>query len=476
MVKNKFDSAAIIRRAVKRFTFYITKANELFILDKQHPENGALPATFTNMDQLIAAMVPDPLSKAQMEGLRGKLREAANKRAIQQEVYTRIGFNDGADYLDLGRPGVVEITAKKVRVVTECPALFYKPKAMGDLPLPDLSSDAPLKDIRLWLIELLNLDPYDIKLVLAWLLFPFCEMGTRPILVIEGPQRSAKTSNSRFIIRLVDGHQPPMVGLPTTQKDLFVSANGRIAVAYDNVSDMRGNISDNICQIASGGAFITKKLYTDGEEFVITAYASVLVNGITTGTTRGDFLDRSLRVHAPRLTPQASKTEAELETLFQKNHPRILGAIVRLVQYALKNPCNLPEDLRLSRLVDFCQWSYSWAPAVGMQPEKLVGHINENQEKAKLETLSEDSVAAIIVALLDDSGGLWEGSSTELFDEFMDNAASRNLKYAERLTSPQALTNRLIRAAPALTAAGIEFSKRHGNKGTIITIRRHTTT
>ena len=476
MSTKKFNAEMVLSRAIVRSKFYITKSKALYMINRRNRENGAVPMTPANMNKLFSSVYADSLSKQQLEMLGVKLLEKANKITVPQEVYTRIAFHHDNIYFDLGKSGVVEITkdGSKLIEIRKCPAVFYRPTTMGDLPEPNLSEELDISNIRSDLKKLLNLEKLDIKLALAWLLAPFCPTGTRPIFLLEGLQGCAKTTTSKVLIRTVDGHEPPIISLPTSPKDLFISASNRIAVAYDNTSEMSNKISDHICQITSGAAHSSRSLYSNGDQFVISAHIPILINGITTGATRGDLLDRTLRIQAPPLAPEAYKSEAELEALFQEKHPYILGAIIRIVQYGLSNPQPLPPELRLSRLVDFCQWCYSWAPAAGLTPEKLVRYIGENQKKTKLESLGEDAVATIILSLLDDCDGEWEGTSTELFHEFMEKAASRGLSFSERVTSAQTLSSRLTRAAPALKAAGIEFNRAHSNRGTVISLKRRT--
>ncbi|CAK7007540.1 MAG: hypothetical protein DELT_00304 [Desulfovibrio sp.] len=195
MAKEKFDTADIIRRVLKRIAIYITIAKNLYFVDTRHPENGAVLMAPAAMNALFVEVFGKPLSKPQLEILALKLIEKARKRAFTQEVYTRVGFDEGAVYFDLGKHGVVKITKKVAKVIEieECPVPFCRPKEMGDLPAPDLSQSSGAAEILNMLKELLNLEKADIKLALAWLVAPFCPTGTRPILLLEGPQGSAKS-------------------------------------------------------------------------------------------------------------------------------------------------------------------------------------------------------------------------------------------------------------------------------------------
>lgn len=301
----------------------------------------------------------------------------------------------------------------------------------------------------------------------------FQPAGTKVALLVEGGQGAAKTTTLTNLARIVDPHMPQIAALPRQEKDLYIFARNRVIAAFDNVSDMKAPTSDALCQILSGGAISSRKLYSDGEEFVISAKATIALNGITTGVVRGDLLDRTIKLELPELTAETRKTEKDVNDQFILNHRAILGALLRAAQYGLQHPADLPAGLDTGRLMDFAHWSYTWAPGLGLTPKKLVDRIRENQQDAKAEVMSTDDIASFIRALLDQNDGTWKGTATDLHAEFGFWAADRKLRQsASYPSSVRAMSTWVKRAEPLLRAVGITCRQKLTSEKRLIVITR----
>lgn len=462
----KFDAKNITERIVHNSKYYKNEANEIYMSYGPQPEKGVFLMSAPNLDPIIISVAKMPLSAGQKEVVRQLITNKAQKIAANQQVFNRVGFKDGNIYLDRGADRVTKVSPDSIKELKKSPVPFCRSKTAKDLLAPVISGDVSNRQGLKMMKKLVNVSSEQFPLVVAGVMSIFLPKGTRPILILEGIQGSAKSSTMRNLTRLVDPHQPPYVSMPTREKDLFINCHNRALAGFDNVSDIKPHVSDWLCQIATGGATASRKLYTDGDEFIIYAHALIILNGITTNAVRGDLLDRAIKIEAPFLAPEKRQTETELEEKFLKFHPVILGVLLRMAQYGLKNPRKLPDELKGSRLADFCEWTYSWAPAAGINPEKLIKKIVENQRRAKLEVLNEDTVTSIILELLEDNDGTWEGRSTNLFQEFSiiaDNRKGAKLKNLPQ--SPQGLTGWLKRSMPSLKAAGINIASKHANKG-----------
>ena len=70
-------------------------------------------------------------------------------------------------------------------------------------------------------------------------------------------------------------------------------ANGHV-LAFDNLSGLPSWLSDSLCRLTSGGAFSTRRLFTDQDEILFAAARPVILNGIEDVITRPDLADRAL--------------------------------------------------------------------------------------------------------------------------------------------------------------------------------------
>jgi hypothetical protein len=55
-------------------------------------------------------------------------------------------------------------------------------------------------------------------------------------------------------------------------------------------------LSDTLCRLASGGAFVVRQLYTDQDEMLFAAARPVILNGIEDAITRSDLADRAIKL------------------------------------------------------------------------------------------------------------------------------------------------------------------------------------
>src|SRR5262249_53408637 len=65
-------------------------------------------------------------------------------------------------------------------------------------------------------------------------------------------------------------------------------------LAFDNLSGLPPWLSDTLCRLTSGGAFSTRRLFTDQDEILFTAARPVILNGIEDVITCPDLADRAI--------------------------------------------------------------------------------------------------------------------------------------------------------------------------------------
>ena len=95
-------------------------------------------------------------------------------------------------------------------------------------------------------------------------------------------------------------------------------------------------MSDALCRLATGGAFATRKLYTDDEEATLKAENPMILNGIGAFAVRPDLIDRSVFVKLSRIGPGKRRLKREIMSAFEALHPEILGALLDAVVTGLQ--------------------------------------------------------------------------------------------------------------------------------------------
>jgi hypothetical protein len=392
------------------------------------------------------------------------LEARAQFDAPLRTIHVRVAEHCGRIYLDLADEHwrAVEIGADGLRVMT-CPPVRFR-RAAGMLPLP-----LPVKGGSIdALASFLNLPGRsDFVLVVAWLLAALRHGGPYPLLAVSGEQGSAKTVLSKILRALVDPNAAPVRTVPREERDLFIAANNGHLLAFDNLSDIPSRTSDALCQLASGGSFAVRQLYTDDDEMLFQAARPAILNGIEDVITRPDLADRAIFLTLPYVHDTRRRPEKEIWRQFEIAQPQIFGALLEAASHGLRR---LPEVRlkRLPRMADFALWATACETAFWPAGTFLRAY-NANRRAAIESVIEADPVAARVRDIMAKQT-TWTGNASDLLrigaDASRDNGSRRSAGWPK---SPRALAGRLRRVQTSLRSLGIEIAfSREGRAGTRI--------
>ena len=174
-----------------------------------------------------------------------------------------------------------------------------------------------------------NVTDTDWPLFLGWLVGALRPRGPYAVLLVYGEQGSAKSTLVRVARSLIDPNEAPARREPKNGEDLIVAARNSLVVAFDNVSRLPLELSDDLARLATGAGFGARQLYTNLEEVIVHVARPITINGIEEVATRGDLLDRGLVLNLPRI--QKYQDEDVFWRSFDEAHPGILGALLDAV-------------------------------------------------------------------------------------------------------------------------------------------------
>jgi hypothetical protein len=295
----------------------------------------------------------DAPSPAALNAALNVLEAQAQFDGPQHQVTVRLAEHDGLIYLDLADEfwRCVEIGPNGWRITEDPPVRFRRSAGILPLPLPvrggSIESLAPFLNLA---------SENDFILVVAWLLGALRACGPYPILAIAGEQGSAKTFLSKLLRALIDPSVAPVRALPRDERELFIAASNGHVLAFDNLSGLPPWLSDTLCRLTSGGAFSTRRLFTDPDEILFAAARPVVLNGIEDIITRPDFADRAILLTLAPIAERHRRPETALWREFERARPHILGALLDAVTHGL----HMLPDVRLQRLprmADFALWA-----------------------------------------------------------------------------------------------------------------------
>jgi hypothetical protein len=392
-------------------------------------------------------------------------------KGAEEGVFTRLAQRDGSIYVDLCNEAwqAVEITRESWKIISSPPVKFRRAPGMLSLPIP--VQGGSIAELR----RFLNVgSENDFVLCVSWLVAALNAQGPFPVLVLQGEAGSAKSTAVRVLRDLVDPNTTPLRSQPREIRDLMIAARNSWCTAFDNVSHLPPWLSDALCQLATGGGFGTRMLYTDDEERLFQATRPIIMNGIDGTVTRGDLLDRALLIYLPLIPDDQRKPEKKFWRKFRKSKGRIFGVLLNAVSCSLDRLNNLRLNC-LPRMADFAQWATAAEPALGWEPCTLMRAYDNNRTSAN--TLALDSSPLVPpLRRLTAHRPSWKGTAEDLLRSLVTRTDHEVPQRRDWPRNPQVLSSQLRRIAPNLRVAGtdVQFDEKTSGSGSkrIIRIER----
>ncbi len=215
------------------------------------------------------------------------------------------------------------------------------------LAQPTPQTGGNLSDLK----RFINIRDEDFPLIAAWLVAAFRPHHPFPVLTFNGEQGSAKSTSARVLRSLIDPNQAALRTLPRDERDLMIAATNGWLVALDNLSSIRGWLSDALCRLSTGGGFATRQLHADDDEMIFDAMRPILLNGIEELATRSDLLDRAIIVTLPIITEESRREASEVWREFEIARPSLFGALLDAISEAPKRGDAAREPVAAERAV-----------------------------------------------------------------------------------------------------------------------------
>lgn len=391
--------------------------------------------------------------------------EALGTREDEVRLYRRVAHlpDKGQVVVDLGtRDGAAVVVNPHGWTVVPpdaCPVVFERSPLARAHPLPAhgpaVTCGAALLAELTLLRRYVNVTDADWPLLLGWLVASHLT-GPTPVLLLTGPAGTGKSSAARAVIDLVDSQAAPLRQVPRDEDQLTVSARGTAAFAWDNVSRLPAWLSDALCQLVTGQGRVVRQLYSDLNAVSTYMRRSVVMTSIDAGTLRGDLATRLLPVE---LTPlqDRRRSEAELDTTWTADRPRIHAALLTLVSRVLGAlaQADLSDVHRELRMSDFALVlaALDLVLDVSGADVRTLQAYAAGQVEVQIVVAEGDPLASAIKRLVNASrDGRWSGTWTQFLAAV---APSRDPQDKDWPTTGQQASGRVKRLAAALAALGI---------------------
>lgn len=470
---------------VKIDKFFIESTKVLFEDDSFtffNAEGGVYYLTVTSLTPSVEIPLGTPDGLKQLTYYRNRTGKNKLKPKILKEYYDhltqyvkneikpikqepRVFMEDDKIYYDLHdtiNPKYVEITKSgyTIRDGRNDRFRIYDTQDLQVLPVKGGSLDL--------LDKYLNMDSEQQLLLKVFLVCAFIPGFPHPLMLVDGEAGSSKSTLTVFLKKLIDPSTVNSLSMPLTQDDLYLDLDRHYFVPFDNLSGISQRISDDICKAVTGVGISKREHYTMDNSFVRKYMRIILVNGISFGKLREDFLDRCLSFHLSRISDENRKPIKDIEKDFEEDRPLILGAIFDAVSKALSIIPTVKLD-NLSRMADFEKYGYACANALGDGlGDKFITVYRKCVKEQKERAVEDNPILSAITRFMEDKEN-WKGSMTDFILAFTLFSKDNSLDYIlKELPNPSVLGKKLTGFKGLLSEQGVIVNEaKKGGKGNI---------
>jgi hypothetical protein len=276
---------------------------------------------------------------ATAKGLAGDYLQARCSMSDPQEVSMRAQYQDSTIYLDTAWSNnqVIKIDSTGVSVIDSCPAKFVRNGVTA--PLPAFTETRT--DLRR-LLHFVRIDEQALPALLASLINTFMTCLPQPLVLLQGPAAAGKTTSLRFLLDLVDpSTQVPGGSLTSNERDMRALSRVRRVMVFDNVSYVKGDVSDLLAKITTGSEMIYRALFENSTPDVMQLQRPVFLNGIINGFSRSDLASRSIAFSLEPISSAQRLSNTDLMGEWAEELPTIFWSLLDLASDVMRT---LPSE------------------------------------------------------------------------------------------------------------------------------------
>jgi hypothetical protein len=326
-------------------------------------------------------------------------------------------------------------------------------------------------DVRELLMFVNINNPDEQLLLLCYLISCFIPGMAHPILGLNGHKGSSKSTIMRMLKMIIDPSPLFTCSFPKDPQEIAMIFSQNWLAAFDNVSHIPTWLSDILCKVCTGDAFMKRSLFTNEDAHIVEYQQCVMLNGINNPAEKPDLLDRMIIFWIESISKEQRKPFDELWRDFMRALPRILGGVFTTLSQALAIKAEVNRD-GLSRLADFDLWGRAIAKALGYTEQDFMRAMAANSETQNLEAIKQSPVALILIAWAEkvEPSASLEATATELLKWFKDKAdkASIDTRAHDWPKNGAALSRKINEIALNLLENGIKVMRAGNGKKIII--------
>lgn len=331
----------------------------------------------------------------------------------------RVAESDGKLYYDLTNKNweFIEITSSGWKVVNNL-VLFhrYNNQLPQVYPSREYSPDIFDKFIALVLNKTNVVEEKLSEYQIIWKCYIICALipgFPKAVPMPNGTQGAAKTTLTEFTKMLIDPCIAKTFSFPRDIHELNQQLSHNYVTYYDNISELKDWISDELCRAVSGSGSSRRRLYTDEDDLIRSLVRCIGLNGINLAATKADLLDRSVFFKLKRIPDEDRRYIAKVQEEYEQMKPELLGYIMDILVQVLKWK-EVHGDLEVSKIPRMADWAAHCeiiSRCMGNEEGKFLKAYGENA-KMQTEQVMETSQIAVCLAHFVDTDPRFNGDGS----------------------------------------------------------------
>jgi hypothetical protein len=285
------------------------------------------------------------------------------------------------------------------------------------------------------------------------------------ILYLIGSQGSIKSTSQELLGSIFDPTITETLTLPRQQRELIQQLMHHYIPVFDNVDFISDELASDLCRGCTGGGFEKRLLYTDDDDLIYRYLRKIMLNGVSIGNHRPDFVERCLVISQERVAIPERRQKSVVMKEGKELLPEVRAYCLDVLVLALNEYEVVSKELegKLPRMADYCIWGECVARGLGYEKLAFYQSYMDLQGDQTINALLSDAVGELLISWLQNNE-VWktkktlEVSPNILHSELKSMAEGRgyNLRTIKFPGSPTWLTNKLNGLKHSLAEYGIK--------------------